>query len=79
MFEVVRPAGWNNWNLPEREKTSRYAEYNSVGPGGNTQQRVPWTRQLTKAEAAALTLEKVLGGSDKWNPRAQGHESASQK
>lgn len=79
MSEVVRPVGWNNWNLPEREKTSRYAEFNSAGPGGNMQQRVPWARRLTKAEAEVITLEKVLGGSDKWNPRAQGNDSASQK
>ena len=33
MSEVVRPAGWDNWNLPEREKTARYAEFGSTGPG----------------------------------------------
>lgn len=79
MSEIVRPVGWHNWDKPEREKTSRYAESGSTGPGSNTQQRVPWARQLAKAEANSITLEKVLGGSDKWNPKAQGQESASKK
>lgn len=79
MSEIVRPVGWHNWDKPEREKTARYAESGSMGSGGNTQQRVPWARQLTKAEASAITLEKVLGGSDKWNPKAQGQGGASKK
>jgi len=68
MSDVVRPEGWGNWRLPEREKTARYAEFNSTGPGANPSARVPWSRQLTAPEAAAITVEKVLGGADGWNP-----------
>jgi pectinesterase len=67
MSEVVRPEGWHNWTGPEREKTARYAEFNSSGPGAQTQARVRWARRLTESEAAAVTLEKVLGN---WDPRA---------
>lgn len=69
MSEVVRSIGWNNWEQPDREKTARYAEFNSTGPGANPQARAAWSRQLTNAEARAITLEKVLGGSDRWNPK----------
>ena len=69
MSEVVRPEGWHNWNFPEREKTARYAEFNSTGMGAHTRRRVPWARQLTSAEARTVTPEKVLGGTDGWNPR----------
>jgi pectinesterase len=69
MSEVVRPEGWNNWRRPEAEKTARYAEFNSRGPGANPSTRVPWARQLTRAEAEAITMEKVLGGEDNWQPR----------
>jgi pectinesterase len=65
MSEVIRPAGWHNWDLPGRERTSRYREYGSTGPGGTMAARVQWARALTDAEARALTVEKVLGG---WNP-----------
>jgi len=69
MSDVVRPEGWHNWNFPEREKTVRYAEFASTGSGGNSNARVPWARQLTKSQASAMTIAKVLSGSDRWTPR----------
>lgn len=69
MPEAVRPEGWHNWNFPEREKTARYVEYNSTGPGAKPNARVPWARRLTKSEAKAITPERVLAGSDGWNPK----------
>jgi pectinesterase len=69
MAAVVRTVGWHNWNLPEREKTSRYAESGSTGPGADPAARVPWSRRLTEAEAKAITVEKVLAGTDGWDPR----------
>ena len=72
MSEVVRPEGWDNWKLPEREKTSRYREYGSTGAGGRPGARVPWSRPLTAAEAKALTITAVLGGTDGWNPASAG-------
>jgi pectinesterase len=65
MSEVIRPAGWHNGDLSEREKTSRYRESGTTGPGGTMAARVQWVRALTDAEARALTVEKALGG---WNP-----------
>ncbi len=71
MSDVVRPVGWHNWDKPDREKTSRYAEFGSTGPGAQKDERVSWSRQLSAAEARAITVEKVLGGIDKWNPIAR--------
>lgn len=68
MSDVVRPEGWQNWNLPAREKTARYSEYKSSGPGGNAKARVPWSHQLTSDQAKAITIKKVLSGDDGWNP-----------
>jgi pectinesterase len=68
MSGVVRPEGWQNWNLPERERTARYREFGSTGEGANPGARVAWSRQLTKAEADSLTPGRVLGGSDGWDP-----------
>ncbi|HEY7087923.1 MAG TPA: pectinesterase family protein, partial [Tepidisphaeraceae bacterium] len=65
----IRPAGWNNWNNPAREKTARYAEFNSTGPGANPAARVPWSKQLSESEAKQYTIENVLGGIDGWDPK----------
>jgi pectinesterase len=69
MSDVVRPDGWHNWNFPEREKTVRYGEYASRGAGANSGARVAWAKQLSKLEARAITISRVLGGSDRWNPK----------
>jgi pectinesterase len=67
MSDVVRPAGWNNWKKPGQEKTARYAEYGSTGPGSSAG-RVTWERKLTAPEAAAITPSAVLSGADGWVP-----------
>jgi pectinesterase len=69
MSEAVRPAGWDNWRDPEREKTVRLAEFNSHGPGANPAARVAWSHPLTRREAKKITLPKVLGGADGWKPQ----------
>lgn len=70
MSAVVRPAGWHNWNKPEAERTTFYAEFGSTGPGANDAARVRWAKPLTAAAAAALTPQAVLAGADGWNPAA---------
>lgn len=75
MTEVVRPVGWHNWSKPEREQTTRFAEFGSAGAGANPEHRVKWARQLTADAAKEFTLEKVLRGSDGWIPLTQGKYS----
>jgi pectinesterase len=70
MSENIRPEGWNNWKKPDAEKTSRYSEFGSTGPGAKPEARVSWAKPLTEPDARALTVEKVLGGSDGWNPNS---------
>jgi len=76
--DAVLPAGWNNWNDPAREKTVRYAEYGSTGPGAGSFARVPWARQLTAADAAEFTMENVVGGLDGWDPKTGAVRAAIQ-
>lgn len=66
----IRPEGWDNWRKPDNEKTARYAEYNSRGPGAQPDKRVAWSRQLTADEARRFTVAAILGGSDGWRPLA---------
>ncbi|MGS2761049.1 pectinesterase family protein [Sinomicrobium sp. M5D2P9] len=64
----VAPEGWHNWNKPEAELTAFYAEYNSMGPGANTEERVPWSCQLSDRQVENFTVENILKGEDDWNP-----------
>jgi pectinesterase len=66
---AIRPAGWHNWDRPEREATARYAEFESTGPGANPAGRVKWSRQLSSEESAAITPQTVLAGNDDWQPK----------
>lgn len=68
MGDHIQSEGWSNWGKPEREKTARYAEFGSTGPGGEMSKRVAWAKQLTKEQANEITIEKVLGGKDNWSP-----------
>jgi pectinesterase len=67
MSQVVRPEGWDDWQKPAAHATARYAEFGNTGPGAKPDARPAWTKQLTQAEAEALTPQKVLGGADGWN------------
>ena len=64
----IRPEGWHHWEK-QRENTARYLEYNNRGAGAQPQQRVSWSRQLTKKEAQQITPAKVFERQDHWNPQ----------
>lgn len=63
----IRPQGWHHWQK-EREATARYMEYNNRGAGAATGERATWSRQLTKKEAAKITMDEVFRVSSTWNP-----------
>lgn len=67
MGDHIKQQGWHNWNKPEAERTTFYAEYNSSGPGADGN-RVAWSKKLTKTQAMKFTKEEVLKGNDNWNP-----------
>ena len=61
----IRPEGWHNWNNAKNEETARYAEYGNKGEGASINNRVKWSKQLTKKEAAKVTLLDAFG-EDCW-------------
>lgn len=60
----VRPEGWHNWSRPDVEETVRYVEYDSRRPGSERTDRVPWSTELTAAEAKDYAPENVLSRRD---------------
>ena len=53
----IVPAGWHNWGKQSNEETARYMEYKNTGEGANVSERVAWSKQLTKKEAEAVTVD----------------------
>ncbi|MCM1057553.1 MAG: pectinesterase family protein [Firmicutes bacterium] len=62
----IHPAGWADWGKPHGH--FYYGEYRSTGPGASPETRADFSCQLTDAEAAEYTMEKVLDG---WTPGAE--------
>lgn len=65
----IKPEGWHNWNKPEAEETSFYAEWGSTGPGADTAARVSWSHQLTQEQLSNYSLDKIFKD---WEPYSRG-------
>ncbi|MCT8139614.1 pectin esterase [Anaerobacillus sp. CMMVII] len=61
----IKKVGWDNWRDEANEKTARYAEYQSFGPGASEHTRVHWSAILTEE----ISLEHVFKGENNWLPR----------
>ena len=61
-------AGWHNWGKQSNEETDRYMEYKNTGEGANASDRVAWSKQLTKKEAEAVTVDAIFRTQSNWNP-----------
>lgn len=66
----IRPEGWSTWDAGTDVTKITYAEYRSKrfdGTAADITQRVPWSRQLSDADAAFIYYDNAeLFGS--WNP-----------
>ena len=61
-------AGWHNWGKQSNEETARYMEHKNTGEGANASERVAWSKQLTKKEAEAVTVDAIFRTQSDWNP-----------
>ncbi len=64
----IVPAGWHNWGKQSNEETARYMEYKNTGEGADVSERVAWSKQLTKKEAEAVTVDAIFSTQSNWNP-----------
>lgn len=67
MDKHIRKEGWHNWNKPNAEKETHYAEYRSYGPGASDKTRISWAHILTAEEAEKYKISNILCGNDNWN------------
>ena len=61
-------AGWHYWGKQSNEETARYMEYKNTGEGANASERVAWSKQLTKKEAEAVTVDAIFRTQSDWDP-----------
>ena len=61
MGAFLKAEGWHNWDKPDVDKTTFFAEYKNSGPGASTNQRVTWSHQLTDIQAKGYTPVNILG------------------
>lgn len=72
----INPLGWpTTWNMDyaaTSDKLELY-EYNNTGPGASMDGRADWAgiRTLNPGEDTLYTIQKVLNGSDAWDPSAE--------
>ena len=72
----IRNEGWSEWRGRENHTTASYAEYKNIGPGSKSNDRLPWTHQLTDEQAAEYTKENIFKANTTtatqldgdWNP-----------
>jgi autotransporter-associated beta strand protein len=73
MTEMIHPQGWGDiWNMdyaPTSTDLHLY-EYQNTGPGADMGQRADWAglRAINDTEAENYTVQKVMAGSDGWDP-----------
>ncbi|ESW20756.1 hypothetical protein PHAVU_005G012000 [Phaseolus vulgaris] len=67
MEGFVNPKGWLPWTGNSAPNTIFYAEFQNVGPGSSTKNRVKWKglRTITSEQARKFTIKGFLHG-DKW-------------
>lgn len=65
---IIRPEGWHNWNKPDAEKTTFYAEFRSSGAGADPASRVGWSHQLEPEQTREYNTALILKGQDNWVP-----------
>jgi pectinesterase len=61
---TLDPAGWSLWSKTDTTTPAYYAEFKNNGPGASTSTRVPWSHQLTPAEAFKFLPASFLNPED---------------
>lgn len=73
---MIHPEGWGDtWNMDYAASSEdlHLYEYNNTGEGADMSNRANWAGlgSLSETEALEYTVQKVLGGTDNWDPAAE--------
>ncbi|KAK1592805.1 hypothetical protein Q3G72_030653 [Acer saccharum] len=67
LSKTIVPHGWTNWSYDGSTENLFQAEYKCHGPGAETMNRVPWSKQLTEEEAENFLSINFIDGKN-WLP-----------
>ncbi|KAI9193980.1 hypothetical protein LWI28_002016 [Acer negundo] len=67
LSKTIVPHGWTNWSYDGSTENLFQAEYKCHGPGAETMNRVPWSKQLTEQEAENFLSINFIDGKN-WLP-----------
>ncbi|XP_031257761.1 probable pectinesterase 67 [Pistacia vera] len=67
LSKTITPHGWTNWSYAGSTDNLFQAEYKCHGPGADTFNRVPWSKQLTEQEAEHMMSVDFVDGKN-WLP-----------
>ncbi|TXG71610.1 hypothetical protein EZV62_000189 [Acer yangbiense] len=67
LSKTIVPHGWTNWSYDGSTENLFQAEYKCHGPGAETMNRVPWSKQLTEEEADNFLSINFIDGKN-WLP-----------
>ena len=59
LSEEVCAGGWDNWHDPENEKTARFGEYGSTGPGSAPARAFGSVYSIAEADAQRAMLARL--------------------
>ena len=59
LSEEVCAGGWDNWHDPENEKTARFGEYGSTGPGSAPVRAFGSVDSIAEADAQRAMLARL--------------------
>ncbi|KAG9457903.1 hypothetical protein H6P81_002411 [Aristolochia fimbriata] len=67
LSKTIVPEGWTNWSYDDTVDNLVLGEYHCHGPGAEISGRVPWSKQLTEAEAEEFMSVDFIDGKE-WLP-----------
>ncbi|KAL6199760.1 hypothetical protein ACLB2K_029543 [Fragaria x ananassa] len=62
---IITPPGWSDWNIPPRQRTVEFGEYECRGKGADKRGRVPWLKSFNPAEIVPFLDTKFIYG-EQW-------------
>ncbi|KAJ4828681.1 hypothetical protein Tsubulata_022615 [Turnera subulata] len=63
MDDIITPAGWSDWNYPERQRTAVFGEFQCKGRGADRRGRVPWLKAFNIQEVSPFLGTGFINGA----------------